>query len=235
MLSIFNFYFPFTHSFAFFQSFFPPPSSTKFRSPLHMTFPQHRSFPSQFNPTREARSIHPKIPRSTRLIFRRPEIAQYPSFEKVFNPVVNQRHRFHFRGTTQLPRHSWTIHTRPLLSESRPESLHLFTMRIRSQVQPARNGCTLRYRPLGIFHSRSDDSSFRRNPCTFFLAAEEFLFFLSLSPPRPSHSFFFLFDRTPYHASGSTADLSNSWAETKVLGSLSLRFVYLRSPSHARI
>lgn len=162
MLSIFNFYFPFTHSFAFFQSFFPPPSSTKFRSPLHMTFPQHRSFPSQFNPTREARSIHPKIPRSTRLIFPRPEIAQYPSFEKVFNPVVNQRHRFHFRGTTQLPRHSWTIHTRPLLSESRPESLHLFTMRIRSQVQP------------------------------FFLVAEEFLFFPLSLPPSSLSLFFFL-------------------------------------------
>lgn len=192
MLSIFNFYFPFTHSFAFFQSFFPPPSSTKFRSPLHMTFPQHRSFPSQFNPTREARSIHPKIPRSTRLIFPRPEIAQYPSFEKVFNPVVNQRHRFHFRGTTQLPRHSWTIHTRPLLSESRPESLHLFTMRIRSQVQPARNGCTLRYRPLGIFHSRSDDSSFRRNPCTFFFSGRRIPFFPLSLPPSSLSLFFFL-------------------------------------------
>lgn len=211
-----------SHFFPFFSKSFSPPLS-KFRSPLHMTFPQHLppSLPNSI--PLEKQSTH--SPKNSTLVNRSAlsflDQKSHNSLPRKNFQSHRQSHRFHFRGT--LPRHSWTT-ARPL-PESQPESLHLFTMRIRSQVQPRNDHASLStswnlsFSIQRFFIQKSVHLCNRRILSSFFLPFPP-LFFI-----RP-HA---------YHASGSTADLSNSWPETKVLGSLSLRFVYLRSPSHARI
>lgn len=83
-----------------------------------------------------------------------------------------------------MPRHSWTT-ARPL-PESQPESLHLFTMRIRSQVQPRNDHASLStswnlsFSIQRFFIQKSVHLCNRRILSSFFL-------------PFPP---FFLFDRT---------------------------------------
>lgn len=163
-----------SHFFPLFSKSFSPPSS-KFRSPLHMTFPQHRSFPSQSH-SKSNPPIHPKIPRSLidppYLSSTRNHTIAFP--EKIFNPIVNHT------GFTFEERCLDTAGRQPVLSLN-PNRNHCISSRCEYDRRCNQGTTTLRYRPLGIFHSRSNDSSFR-NLCTF--VTEEFsLPFFSLSPP----------------------------------------------------
>lgn len=166
----------------FFQSLFPLPRAN---SDLLCIWPFHNTVPSLPNSIPlEKQSTH--SPKNSTLVNRS---ALSFLIQKSHNSLPRknfqshrQSHRFHFRGT--LPRHSWTT---PVLSLN-PNRNHCISSRCEYNRRCNQGTTTLRYRPLGIFHSRSNDSSFR-NLCTF--VTEEFsLPFFSLSPP------FFLFDRT---------------------------------------
>lgn len=120
--------------------------------------------------------IHPKIPRS---LIDPPYLSSSRNhtiafLEKIFNPIVNHT------GFTFEERCLDTAGRQPVLSLN-PNRNHCISSRCEYDRRCNQGTTTLRYRPLGIFHSRSNDSSFR-NLCTF--VTEEFsLPFFSLSPP----------------------------------------------------
>lgn len=166
----------------FFQSLFPLPRAN---SDLLCIWPFHNTVPSLPNSIPlEKQSTH--SPKNSTLVNRS---ALSFLVQKSHNSLPRknfqshrQSHRFHFRGT--LPRHSWTT-ARPL-PESQPESLHLFTMRIRSQVQPRNDHASLStswnlsFSIQRFFIQKSVHLCNRRILSSFFL-------------PFPP---FFLFDRT---------------------------------------
>lgn len=120
-----------------------------------MTFPPFLPFPIQSH-SKSNPPIHPKF---------------HARFNRSALSFLVQNHTIPFPETFQSHRQSHTGFTfeercldtagRPL-PESQPESLHLSAMR--SQVQPRNDHASLST-SFGIFHSRSNDTSFRNRVC----------------------------------------------------------------------